>query len=271
MFLHNTAQDETEAYILGFLYADGFLTNKVKDKYYQLGCNLAEKDAQHLRKIARFFDREVKLSNSKVKGISYGTAEFGLGDVRLIERLINLGIVPNKTYENSSFVFDNIPVNLKHHFLRGYFDGDGTVCTRKDNQCMVGFVSHNELLLIAIREFLKTEIELKAKVRKDKNNFRLYFGGTNIAIKFKNTLYQQASIFLERKKLIFDNIKSPYQKKYKYKGIKFNSQRNKWQAEIYLDINNQKKYLGLFDSELEALVAYNDFARKNNKREQLII
>lgn len=61
----------------------------------------------------------------------------------LICDLMKLGIAYKKTYESSSFVFDNIPNELKRHFIRGYMDGDGSIGVYR-NRAVVGFVSLNE-------------------------------------------------------------------------------------------------------------------------------
>lgn len=84
-------------------------------------------------------------------------------------------------------------------------------------------------------------------------------------------LYKNATIYLKRKKDIFDNIQPLYIKKYKYKGVKYLKNKNKWQSEIYVNVNEQKRYLGLFETELEAVEAYNKEAKKIGKKEQDIL
>lgn len=44
----------------------------------------------------------------------------------------------------------------------------------------------------------------------------------------------------------------------KFKGVCWNKQLNKW--EVGIKINNKKKYLGLFKSETDAAIAYNNAA-----------
>ena len=46
----------------------------------------------------------------------------------------------------------------------------------------------------------------------------------------------------------------------KYKGVYWSKQRNKWKARIY--INKKQKWLGYFESEIDAAKAYNEAALK---------
>ena len=51
----------------------------------------------------------------------------------------------------------------------------------------------------------------------------------------------------------------------------FLKNKNKWQAEIYVSKDEQKRYLGLFETELEAVRVYNREARRIGKKEQDIV
>lgn len=270
MFLNETVSDEVEAYILGFLYADGYVTSKVKDKYYVVATTVSIRDEQIVIDMSRYFDKaKIKYKSNNCQTGNFDTICMQVCDVNLVERLIKLGLRPNKTYDNDSFIFDNIPDEFKHHFIRGYFDGDGTVGIYK-NRCVFGIISCNKPLLESILNYLKNKIGTNAKLTSEKNRyFRIRINGNPICKKIEDLLYSNAKIFLKRKRDMFLDIQPLYVKKYKYKGIKF--LKNKWQAEIYVSKNEQKRYLGLFKTELEAVKAYNNEARKIGKKEQDII
>lgn len=272
IFQNNQASNEVEAYILGFLYADGFVTSRVKDRYYLVGATVALKDEQIIIQMSKYFkNAKLKYKTNKCQTGSFETIGLQICDVGLVQRLINLGLKPNKTYENDSYIFDSIPNDLKRHFIRGYFDGDGTVGIY-NSKCVFGIISCNKTLLESILDYLSDKIGTNSNLSTEKDKYyRINIGGNPICKKIEELLYLDCSIFLERKKDIFSQIQPLYIKKYKYKGVKFLKRNNKWQAEIYVSVNEQKRYLELFETELEAVSAYNNEAKKLEKKEQDIL
>lgn len=262
MYNSDIIKDEQEAYWLGFLYADGFITNKYKDYYTLVGITLSKKDKSHLEKIAAIFNKKLKDSSVKLNKKIYEVTKFYIGDVNLVKRLIKLGLTPQKTYENNSFIFDNIPDNLKHHFIRGLFDGDGWIFNDKKNRINFGIVSLNFKLLSNIKIFLKARINEDIPLYKDSKYFRLRTGGNIIAKKFFDFLYKDSSIFLERKRKIVDSIPKSC-KIYKYIGVSLHKSK-RWIAQITNGSN--KEWLGFFNLEIEAAKAYNKRALELNKK-----
>lgn len=121
---------EDKAYWLGFIYADGFITKR-KPGYGQhiLGVTLAEKD--HLEKFANSIgtDKPVKTYEKK-NGFGkndgcYLEHKLALVSNKLVSDIEKLGVVENKTFKLSKI--PNIPTEYIRDFIRGYFDGDGSV------------------------------------------------------------------------------------------------------------------------------------------------
>lgn len=62
---------------------------------------------------------------------------------RMFDDLSNYGIVPNKTYITDSLYLDKITEEFRRDYLRGIFDGDGTLSfTGRTNGATCGFVSY---------------------------------------------------------------------------------------------------------------------------------
>jgi hypothetical protein len=96
-----------------------------------------------------------------------------------------------------------VPEHLLHHFIRGYFDGDGCITYGGNGQPNVNFTGNNDFLLP-----LQSILVEKAGVRLTKPSTRrlespniitIMWGGRGNARKLFNYLYKDATIFLNRK------------------------------------------------------------------------
>ncbi len=105
-----------------------------------------------------------------------------------------------------------VPDSLIHHFIRGYFDGDGTVGIYKLKN---GNTSYS-FRIMGTKPFLNSLMNMlylklgfsKVKLLARNNCKALTYtkGGKTSFIKFKDFIYHDATIFLKRKKEIFDSI-----------------------------------------------------------------
>ena len=105
-------------------------------------------------------------------------------------------------------------------------------------------------------------IGISTSLRQDKKYFRLQFGGNRTRKKLRDFLYEDATIFMEKKKTIFFS-QNPLPVR-KYIGIRQN--RNKFFACINYD--NKHHTIGTFETVLEAINAYNAEAIIHNKQLQ---
>jgi len=118
---------EEKAYWLGFIYADGFITNPnaKSSKKYNVGILLKKDDIGHLEKFKQFLDapQKITLGTSTIKGIdkTYYNARINIGSQKLHKKLQNWGITWNKSYDAKP------PEEMKTNrdFWRGVVDGDG--------------------------------------------------------------------------------------------------------------------------------------------------
>lgn len=192
---------EEKAYWLGFLYADGCVHDKSNG---QKLISLAVKDKEVIEKFIKALegDFEVKQYND-VYGI-YLTSKIMFND------LSKLGCVPRKSL---ILTFPIINKKLIHHFIRGYFDGDGTVfiCNPKNKNKTatiyksigIGICGTFELLNILVQH-APINFPKKDK-RKEGNIWYSSISGSKRAAAFYNYLYQDATVWLNRKKNKFEN------------------------------------------------------------------
>ena len=130
------------AYVLGFLFADGCV-NKSRTSIHTListkdeaVLNFIRQEIQVKSKIIHY-DEKIDKRGSHTKPQSL----LAISSTILCKRLGELGLHPRKTYNNDPF--PKVPNEIMGHFVRGYFDGDGSVCcylNKKWPVCSISFV-----------------------------------------------------------------------------------------------------------------------------------
>lgn len=107
------------AYWLGFLWADGNVYGS------RITVNLARKDMHHLRSLASDLqtDAPVELYTSH-SAFGKRKCRLRVSSTQLASDLARLNVVPNKSCAS---VRPRVPRRSIWHFIRGLFDGDGSV------------------------------------------------------------------------------------------------------------------------------------------------
>ncbi len=198
---------EEKAYILGLLYADGY--NDTNRNSVSLG--LKETDREILDKITVLIQptKPLQYINTQNNGFKNSQNQYRLvmESRKISQRLIELGCGKAKTHNLVFPTGTQVPKYLQRHFIRGYFDGDGSVSGDKQKQLsFVGtkdFLLHLQQILIEELGFSKTKLDQRHKEREDEIR-SLRYCGINQCITFRDWLYKDATICMERKKNIFD-------------------------------------------------------------------
>jgi len=113
----------------------------------------------------------------------------------------------NKSESLTGDILNRIPKESLHHFIRGYFDGDGCVrFSLIDNRKEFAVdIAGTQDFLTALKKHMIYSLNLSnVQIRKDKGVFRLAWGGNLQVRRIKEYLYQDSTIYLERKKEKFD-------------------------------------------------------------------
>ncbi len=189
---------EEKAYWLGFICADGYLNFKRNS----LSIGLSKKDKNQLNKLRLSLD-----SNHPINEYTYTYSDFVrlyIGNVHIINSLKKY-INSNKTF---SLLFPNLQKNLEQHFIRGYFDGDGCVTGNRKNPQFS--LTSNQYFLEELKKRLissglnNTKNEIRHKKQKSIQTLR-YCGINNIK-KIYKYLYNNSTIYMERKKNVFEKF-----------------------------------------------------------------
>lgn len=188
---------EEKAYWLGFLYADGYVRTSGKGGIVQL--SLGEKDLIQLERFKKFLNsnNKIKKNISTLNGKNHISYKIVISSLKMANDLTKLGCFENKSLDLKFPTEKQVPNEYIHHFMRGYFDGDGCIAGIKSKSfSVIGtdmFLKEYQLKLIE-------ELGLnKTKFSKCGQAFTLRYGGNIQVAKIKNFLYREASVYLERK------------------------------------------------------------------------
>jgi hypothetical protein len=188
----NNIDTEEKAYWLGFLYADGAMNKKQSS----LELSLQVTDSSHIEKFIKFLecDRTVKKDSFRCR--------FSASSKILYNDLNRLGCTFKKSF---TIQFPQLPYVLIRHFIRGYFDGDGSITRARKTDSSYTSISlcsgSSVFIKSIISEFNKhTNSHCKQQGYKP-NNAEVYVIclQNTLCKKFLNWLYEDSVIYLERK------------------------------------------------------------------------
>lgn len=209
---------EEKAYFLGFMYADGC------NNGYGFHIGLQERDSYILEKfkMAISYNGKLHFCNLKKKNKNHQNQyRLTVYSPKMSSDLKNLGCFPRKSLKLRYPTIEQVPEYLHNHFIRGYLDGDGCIgLTLSKNrkgqirrQFVVTFISTSMFLSkmkkIIVNNTLYSNIQLN-KCNYKNNNITSYLRikGRTGCLKVLDWLYSNATIYIERKYLKYQEIKA---------------------------------------------------------------
>ena len=218
---------EEKAYVLGLIYADG--CNVKHPTTAELSIAQTERDVDILYKIRNVMKSTYPISERK-NNLNGGEKcfVFYIYGKFLGEQLNNLGVVQRKslTLRFPDFLDDN----LMPHFIRGYFDGDGSIWDGKRKKMMVKnerkpgeyrerivhnvkfnftgsdtFIPELQNYLVNRYGFTKTKLNY-SKAKDSHKHCTMEYSGRKNVHKLYELMYSSATIYGERKKAKFEKI-----------------------------------------------------------------
>jgi len=210
---------EQSAYILGFWYADGCI---MINKYKKRDCCYAYKKFSICNT-----DKQILYDISKIIGVTPYTEPKEDGR-KLIYRI---SVNSNKFFDfcyalvgtvdkTNSIHFPNIPHDYLRHFIRGYFDGDGSIYLKtyksRHGKRIVNLSSSfsaskeswvmlDELKQLLMNIILTGNKKVTQQTYKSGSSSRLIFNQYDTML-LCEWMYKDATIFMKRKKKIWDDF-----------------------------------------------------------------
>lgn len=198
------------AWLLGFIAADGYLpiTKGAKNR---IVISLAAQDKEILERIAL----ELKYSGpihqyqSAMEGFEFVSLAFASKKLR--QQMEAYGIGNNKTFKLAHL--PDLPKEYMIDFIRGFFDGDGSLFEPQGKKINISFTCASRIFLEELSDFLTNEYSLtKPTIHSTFRVHEIYDIRYYVhdSIKLCNLFYDNNYISLKRKKDLFLKIKEKY-------------------------------------------------------------
>jgi hypothetical protein len=196
------SQDTPESfYWAGFIAADGCI--KKSRGNTQLKIEISVYDLVHLKKFVSAIKFTGKIENVKWRSTNGVVAR--ITSKQIAQDLERFNIVPRKTliYTFPEWLINHPMVN---HFMRGYFDGDGSVWfylpKLNKTQVLAFEMLGTENFVNTYADILKEKCDVNTNIRKKENIWKGRFSGNQAAQRVREFLYKDATddILLERKR-----------------------------------------------------------------------
>lgn len=207
-----------QAYILGFIAADGCVFNKSvrsDDKRHELKIQIHQKDIEILIKIGEElinnFSQDMLEFGHRVSpnGTRIDWVRLSINSKELINDLYQNNIVPKKSLILQPPILDN---ELISSFILGLFDGDGSINNDLSRISLVGtfeIVNYCFNYLESRIDNYNNDFYLYQEPKKSsKNTYILKCSRKNTIIKILDVLYNSQSFYLKRKHDLYLQLKS---------------------------------------------------------------
>lgn len=187
---------EEKAYILGLLLSDGHIS-----KNNTIMLTLKDRD------VIEKYRKAIK-SNAPIKVDRYGNYQLNIRCKTMALQLRKIGLNNQKSYElDFDKVLSCVPKPLENHFVRGLFDGDGSIkiyhySYLKNPQYHFGYTGLKEVV-----EYVKNYLDIHTKTVKESDITYTCVSSCKSTIKnIYKILYNDATIYMNRKYETFIKI-----------------------------------------------------------------
>lgn len=201
-FFENIDSHEKAA-IFGFLCADG--CNDIKN--WRIRVSLHSKDVDYLYKINKYIQ---PTKNNGVKVYEYKTkdnkihyrADLFINSIKVCKDLDKLGCAPNKSL---TLEFPEISDEFLCSFMAGYFDGDGCICYKYQNNKIHNKrdyyieIASSDSFCYKAKNIIQKILNINIYLLKKGKISTIKVGGNNQVEKFMDWIYSKSSIKLNRK------------------------------------------------------------------------
>lgn len=190
--------NEPVCYWIGFLLGDGTITYNEEKPQYNVRLEII--DEEHVRKLRNALNSDSPI-HIKENGSYQDTYYINFYSKKLCQSIMKRGVVPNKSHK--MLRLPDVPDEFERHLIRGIFDADGCVSASHS-----GFFSFSgcKPLLDDINKKMDDLLGHQNKVCVNGNTHSLTYSANDDLNKIHDYLYENSTVWLERKKRVFGEI-----------------------------------------------------------------
>lgn len=198
--------DSESAYVFGFWMADGSIHH---DRHYKI--SFSSKDLDHLLSIKKAISASIDIYQSKKNGVLTNYYELYIYSKKMFQDIIKLG---GQARKSTILKFPKIPEAFLADFIRGYFDGDGSVHyinykKTKNNkryncrEIRSNFTCGSKKFILKLMHILNRRLGLSKKVigQYGPHQFKLGYGQKDTKTMLNFMYYPKHKISLKRKRV----------------------------------------------------------------------
>ncbi|WP_176753036.1 LAGLIDADG family homing endonuclease [Tenuibacillus multivorans] len=177
------------AYILGFFYANGNISN-----HQTILFSHYEKDI--LEKIRHKLDSNHPIHQDQKTGLYnlHMNSQFIKNDLFNHFKMV--------TSSSKEAEFPSVPTLYLNHFIRGYFDGKGHIYK---SGYLIGFDGGSNAFMQELKNIL-TQRSFNTKLVTSEKQYQVYISGINSVNDFANWMYKHKNLYVKRKYELFHYI-----------------------------------------------------------------
>lgn len=205
--------EETKAYFLGLLISDGNVFKDKTGRQASISLTLDLKDEYMLKNF-----KEALQTNTSICYDGRGCGQIAVRSNIMAKDLTQYGVVPRKSFIT---YLPLVPQEMMSHLIRGIFDGDGSVLAKPSprndghNRFLhsISFCGSRQLME-DISNYIFNLLHLKQKPTiydyKDRKLSGLKISNIEDIRIFGDWMYKNSTIYLKRKKDIYNNFLEHY-------------------------------------------------------------
>lgn len=246
------------AYVLGFWFTDGYIylperQNKHQQSTKRYIFGITQCELYILENISVKMQSSYPIHTEPYHNKERISYRFFIESRTLVEDLMLLG---GRERKSLTMVFPQVPAEYLPDFVRGLWDGDGSIFRCKTGKIVASLTSGSKLFLESLLSVLTSNIpNFRGHIYRNKRRKSAYIlsCGLDSSRRLRDFMYTQNSLFLKRKRDTFDSIGA----------IGFHFPRKPRKRKIFADYDSAHKFAAQLG--LSSHMGWNRFSKSGQR------